>query len=173
MLRLLLLFLPPLLLACNKPEANPEARDPLYQELQSQKSLVTKLIADTQKKLEEKKTELNSVKPQTGQIKYAQKRLWETQRALDTLIQQEKYWTLRISEREKVARTDYLKAFREGKPWPDPKEFEEYSVEKRLREAKQDWDQKKRIEKYKLENPMGGVAPAGSEAAKPATEASE
>ena len=84
MKRILLLFLPFLLFSCNKPEENPELSDPLYLEFKSQKDTATKAIADTQKTVEEKKADLEKVKPQTGQIKYAQKRYWEAQKALDT-----------------------------------------------------------------------------------------
>ena len=147
-----MLFLPLLLFSCNEPEPNPEIRDPIYLELKTQQDLSKKAIAETEATLLEKKADLEKVKPQTGQIKYVQKRLWDTQRTLDSLIQQEKYWTIRIKEREQVARIEYLKAFKAGKTWPDPKEFQEYSTEKRLREAKLHWDTKERIEKFKVDN---------------------
>lgn len=167
--QLLLLLIPFLLFGCNRPEETPEVRDPIYQEFQSQQASVAKAIGDTQKVLDEKKSDINSVKPQTGQIKYAQKRLWETQRTLDSLIQQQKYWTIRLEERKKAARIDYMKAFSAGTTWPDPKEFQEYSTEKRLREAKQGWDQKARIEKYKTDNPIGPAPAAKTEGAKSAS----
>ena len=174
MKRFLLLFLPFLLFSCNKPEENPELSDPLYLEFKSQKDIATKAIADTQKTVEEKKADLEKVKPQTGQIKYAQKRYWEAQSALDTLIQQEKYWAIRIQEREAFDRLEYLKAFKAGKPWPDPKEFEEYSTEKRLREARLQWDAKKRIDDFKKNNPTGPSAPKAGEAPKaPGSEGGE
>ena len=174
MKRFLLLFLPFLLFSCNKPEENPELSDPLYLEFKSQKDTATKASADTPKTVEDKKADLEKVKPQTGQIKYAQKRYWEAQSALDTLIQQEKYWAIRIQEREAFDRLEYLKAFKAGKPWPDPKEFEEYSTEKRLREARLQWDAKKRIDDFKKNNPTGPSAPKAGEAPKaPGSEGGE
>ncbi len=152
MKRFFMLFLPLLLFSCNKPEPNPELADPIYLEFKTQQDLSKKAIAEAEKTLIEKKADLDKVKPQTGQIKYAQKRLWDTQRTLDSLIQQEKYWTIRIKEREQVARSEYMKAFNAGKTWPDPKEFQEYSTEKRLREARLQWDTKERIEKFKIES---------------------
>lgn len=150
--RILLLFLPFLLLSCNKPEPNPEIRDPIYQEFKSQQDLAKKALAEAEKTLAEKKADLEKVKPQTGQIKYAQKRFWDTQRVIDSLIQQEKYWTVKIKEREDQDRIEYIKTYKAGKTWPDPKEFQEYSTEKRLREARLQWDSKERIKKFKVEN---------------------
>lgn len=167
--RLLLLFLPLLLLSCNKPEPNPEIRDPIYQEFKTQQDLAKKAIAEAEKTLIEKKADLEKVKPQTGQIKYAQKRLWDTQRTLDSLIQQEKYWSLRIKEREQTAKTEYIKSFKAGRPWPDPKEFQEYSTEKRLREARLQWDAKERIEKFKIDNPTGAPGSKGASQPKSTT----
>ncbi len=162
--RILLLFLPFLLFSCNKPEPTPEIRDPIYQAYKSQLDLAKKAAAEAIKTLEEKKAALEKVKPQTGQIKYAQKRYWDTQRTIDSLLQQEKYWTVKIKEREDTARTEYLKAFKSGKTWPDPKEFQEYSAEKRLREARLQWDTKDRIQKSKAETlKPAKSAPAGEE----------
>ncbi len=164
MKRFLLIFMPFLLLSCNRPEPTPEIRDPIYQEYKSQQDLAKKAVAEAIKTLEEKKAALEKVKPQTGQIKYAQKRYWDTQRTIDNLLQQEKYWTVKIKERESLARTEYLKAFKSGKTWPDPKEFQEYSTEKRLREARLHWDNKDRIEKSKAETfKPAKPAPAGEE----------
>ncbi len=163
MKRLLLLFLPLLLLACDKPEPNPEVRDPISQEFHSQLGLATAAIAAATQAVSEKKAALDKVKPQTGASKYAQKKYWAAQNALDSLLQQEKYWKIRIKERESYARTEYLKAYHAKKPWPDPKEFEEYSSEKRLREARQQWDPRQRIEENKKAAAAASLpkAPAG------------
>ena len=154
MKRLLILFLPLLLLSCNKPDPQPELLDPIYLEFKTQHDMAKRAIIDIQAALDGKKIDLEKVKPQTGQIKYAQKRFWEAQKTLDLLTQQEKYWSVRIHERESFAKDEYLKAFKAGKPWPDPKEFQEYESEKRLREARHQLDAKARIEKFNRENPV-------------------
>lgn len=161
--RLLLLFLTILSVACNKPDPNPELRDGIYLDFKAQLAEAQKNLAGAQKTLEEHKVTLEKVKPQTGQIKYAQKRYWDAQRQIDKYQQQEKYWRIRIQERERFAKKDYLKAFRQGKTWPDPKEYEEYMVQKRLQTIPPQWNAKERIEQYKRSNASAGKASAAGQ----------
>jgi hypothetical protein len=146
---LFLCFLSIYVIGCNKPDPNPELKDGIYLDMKAQLATTDKNIADFEKLLAENKANIEKVKPQTGQIKYAEKRYWEVKNAVDLLYQQRTYWKIRIAEREKYARTTYLKAFKEGKPWPDTKELEEYMAEKRLRQARQQWDVRQRIDNYK------------------------
>ena len=141
-----------MLFSCNKPEPEPELRDPIYLDLKSQAELAKKTLADARQTLEIKKVELEKVKPQTGAIKYAQKRYWEAQKEIDGLIQQEKSWQLRLEARQLEAREEYLKAFKAEKPWPSPKYTEDYNREKRLRAESRRWDVNYRLEKFKKEN---------------------
>ncbi len=163
MRRLLILLLPFLLFSCNKPDPQPELLDPIYMEFKTQHDMAKRAIIDIQAVIDEKKVDLDRVKPQTGQIKYAQKRYWEAQKTLDLLVQQEKYWGVRIQERLSFAQVEYLKAFKARKPWPDPKEFQEYESEKRLREARHQWDAKARIDKFRRENPVKQPKPSAAE----------
>ncbi len=147
-------------LGCNKPDPNPELNDAIYLDMEGHLKGAQKGLVDAQKALAEHKTNMEKAKPQTGQIQYPQKRYWDTQKAIDQLYQQEKYWIIRISERKKFARIQYLKAFKEGKPWPDPQEYEEYLAEKRLRQARQQWDVRARLDEFKKDL-KGQQAPVG------------
>jgi hypothetical protein len=158
MIKILLLGLSLLLFACNKPDPNPELNDKIYADLKEQAESTKKAIEETQKAIDEHKAEIDKVKPQTGQIKYATKRYWEAQDAMNALVQQKKYWEIRMQQRFHSDQVEYLKAFKEGKPWPNPKEYEEYMSEKRLRQSKSHWDVRKRMEEYKKENPTSGPA---------------
>lgn len=146
------------ILGCNKPDPQPELHDPIYQDFLAEKALAEKNLAEAQKKLEEQKAEMKKVKPQTGQIKYVEKRYWDAQKSIDLYEQQLKYWTIRLQERKAFARKQYLKAFRAGETWPNPKEHKEYTAQNRLRQAKMQWDSRRRIEEYKRQNPVASAS---------------
>ncbi len=166
------LFLSQLLVSCSKPDPNPELSDPIYLDMKAQLTIVEKSLVDAKAKIAEGKSELNAAVPQTGQVKQAQKKLFQYEKLHDLYQQQIKYWLIRIQERGRQARLEYTSSRKSGTPWPNPKEFESYSSEKKLRLAKIQWDAKKRLEDYKAElNPKksGGhgapEAPSGQEPA--------
>jgi hypothetical protein len=135
------------LVGCNRPDPAPELKDQVYQGLSSQLAETTRAIAEENKRLEEHKKALSEVTPQTGQIKFAQKRVFDSGAKLDRLKQEQQWLELRVSERRRHAKIQYLKAFKSKEPWPDPLEFEQYKTEKRLRAAKKNWDVRDRLEK--------------------------
>jgi hypothetical protein len=149
MCRFLMVFAIFVSLGCSRPDPQPELQDPIWNDLRAQLGVTRKNIEDFRKLLEEHQAVVAQVKVQTGQIKYAEKRVWETKKYLETLYQQEKYWLLRIAERQVRTRANYLKAFKEGKPWPDKEEISQYMAEKRLRQASLQWDSRDRIKDFK------------------------
>ncbi len=167
------LFFSQLLTSCSKPDPNPELSDPIYLDMKTQLTIVEKSLVDAKAKIAESKTELKDAVPQTGQVKQAQKKLFQYEKLHDLYQQQIKYWLIRIQERGRQARLEYTSSRKSGTPWPNPKEFESYASEKKLRLAKIQWDAKKRLEDYKAElNPKksGGQsgaheAPSGQEPA--------
>lgn len=94
--------------------------------------------------------DLAAVVPQTGQIKYAEKRVSETKARIEKLKQLEQYWKLRIESRQKWAREKYLEAYEKKEPWPNPKELEEFLAQRKLESAPRHWDLKQRLEQSKL-----------------------
>lgn len=154
-MRLFLLLVPFLIAACNKPDPNPENRDEIYQELNKQIAEITHAIDAEEKQLVEHKKNLSEVVPQTGQIKFAQKRVFDSQAKIDKMKQQKNWLEIRTKERLKETRKGYLKAFKANEPWPDPKEFEEYKAQTKLRQAKRDWDVKERIKDSEPSKPKG------------------
>lgn len=156
---ILLLFVALTFVGCNSPDPHPELKDSIYQDMAQQKDQTSKDLEAAIKKLEGHKAELKKVVPQTGQIKFIEKRIWETQTLIDSFKQQQKYWVIRLDQRRDYVRRKSLEAFNEGKPWSDPKEFEAYQTEKRLRLAKLDWDTKSRREHFLREN---GLASQGN-----------
>ncbi len=131
---------------CNKPNPNPETLDPIYANIQSQVASVDAEITAEKAKLTENQTSFENVVPQTGQIKFAQKRIWESKNRIEKLNQLKKYWEVRKESRKIHARTEYMKAFASGKPWPDPNEYVMYKNQQKLENTSRSWNVKKRIQ---------------------------
>lgn len=137
--------------ACNKPDPQPELKDPIYQDLISSLSNTKQTLEKEKKDYEGFQQALKDVIPQTGQIKYAQKRVYESQARISRLEQEIQYLELKIMARQESARDSYTKAFKRKESWPNPIEWESYKVEKRLRAANRNWDYKDRIDTMKKE----------------------
>ncbi len=150
-------------LGCDKPNPNPESIDPIYSDL-------SKLHKDAQAQLEARKKDLEgflveekAAQPQTGQVKYATKRVNETKAEINRLKQMVDYYAIKLDSRKEYAFKSYMAAFREKKPWPDPKEFEEYKVQRRLETSSRQWSQKQQIEAQKAN--LGPKSPEKTESA--------
>lgn len=113
------------------------------------------------KELEGFEKDLSLVAPQTGQIKYAQKRVFEAQDKIAKLEQLEKYWKLKAIERKAFSRRKYLEAYSKKETWPNPQEYEEYLAEKKLIEAPRAWNVKSRLAQ-EAGSLSGHEAPAAS-----------
>ena len=138
-----------LLVSCTKHDPNPELKDPIYLDIKSQMALAEKSLAEANAKIKEFNDGLASALPQTGQTKTLQRKVFYHEKQRDLLLQQIKYWLIRSEDRAKQVRIDYAKSLNGGPPWPNPKEFEVYLSEKKLRLAKIEWDAKQRLEDYK------------------------
>jgi hypothetical protein len=133
------------LTACSKPDPNPELKDPIYSDLQAQVGAATAALEAEKKKLEGFEKDKMEVVPQTGQIKYANKRIYESQAAITRLEQQVEYLKLKVEQRARTAQAAYKKAYANKQEWPDPKEWSSYQAEQKLRNAKRSWDVKARM----------------------------
>lgn len=140
---ILLLFL--FLSACSKPDPAPELKDPIFGDLNAELALVTAALETEKGNLKKNEEELLAVVPQTGQIKYAQKRVDESKAKIVKLDQQKQYLELKVEARKKVARRTYLEAYHKKENWPNPTEWQNYELEKKLRSAKKTWDVKERM----------------------------
>lgn len=138
-------------LGCNKPNPHPELIDPIYADLQKRFADVKKLADDQKKIVLDFEKQLKEVKPQTGQIKYAEKRYYESKLVLEKLEQLASYYEIRIESRLKFAKSEYLKAWNEKRSWPDPAEFKEYESISNEQHKKMSWNAQDRIKKYREE----------------------
>jgi hypothetical protein len=153
------------LVACEKPNPHPESLDPIYAEFEKELSSAENAQKSAEKEFEGFQKDLEAVAPQTGQIKYAQKRVYETEARIEKLKQMVQYWKIRLETRKQWAMTNYMAAYKEKKPWPDPKEYEEYKQLRKLEQAPKQWNLKERMS-------QAGVG-IGTSAAKPAGEHGE
>lgn len=149
-------------IACDRPDPEPEKHDPIYSDMLNEAKSAEGELKSAEKDLEGFQKDLENAVPQTGQIKFAQKRVFETKERIEKLRQMKDYWELRAESRVKWDRKEYLKAFHKKEPWPDPKEYEEYKMLRKLQLAPKNWDNRKRLEETKLgESLKGGKSEGG------------
>lgn len=134
------------LAACDSPEPNPELRDPIYSDLEKEVKAVEAQLSAALKELEGFQAELAAVVPQTGRIKYAQKRVNETNAKIEKLRQMSVYWKLRVQSRLLWDQEQSMKAFKEKKPWPPPDEYSDYKKQLAMERAPKTWNPKERLE---------------------------
>lgn len=146
---LILIFALFTLSGCKKEDQNPHLKDPIYQDIQTKEQAAATEVVAAEKALEEVRTELKAAKPQTGEIKRAQKKVFDAERKLQVLKQNHASLIIRKQTRIQEAKTSYRKAFAAEKDWPDPNEYESYLAAERLRQTKSQWDVPARIEQTK------------------------
>jgi len=169
-----LFFLISVLVACDKPNPTPEVGDPIYNDLLKEAADVNNQLKSAEKELEGFQKDAAAVLPQTGQIKYAEKRVYETSARIEKLKQMKQYWELRAETRKEWSRRNYLAAFKAKKPWPDPAEYEQYQLQRKLELAPRQWNIKQRLEQSRagviFDTPTKGTGPGGEPGdAKPET----
>jgi Tfp pilus assembly protein PilP len=150
MSKMVIFFLFLALVACDRPNSEPEKLDPIYSDLQKEVQEIKSAITATQKELEGFQFDLAAVEPQTGQIKYATKRVTETQARLDKLKQMQIFWELKVESRVRWVREAYMKAYKKKEPWPQPQEYQTYLAQKKLENAPRVWNLRERLDQAKL-----------------------
>ncbi len=136
------------LFGCNKPNPNPELADEIYQDLTTRAGEVKKEAEAEKKKLEGFKKDVEKAVPQTGEIKYAQKRYFESELRVQKLEQLAKYYEIKSANRMHYTQSEYLKAFKVGKPWPTEEELTAYKQYKLSSQLDGGWDSRKRVKAY-------------------------
>ncbi len=153
---------------CDKPNPEPEKMDPIYEDLLKEAASMNSQVSAAEKELEGFQKELSLVVPQTGQVKYAQKRVYDSQAKLEKLKQMRAYWELRAQSRVKWAREEYMKAYNAKKPWPPPEEYATFKAQLALERAPRQWDLRQRLDQAKLGMKLKGSSENGEEAPAPA-----
>lgn len=139
---ILMISLALFLLGCTREDPNPETRDPIYKFLQTEYSTLKGAFDVERKKIEEAEKALAKTEPLTHERKLALRDLESAKRRLAKIEQDAAYIEIRAARRKVEARRDYKLAFLAGKQdqWPDPKEYEHFMTQHRLRTASRQWD---------------------------------
>lgn len=134
------------LAGCNSKDPSPELKDPLYLELEKQKKAAEADIKAAEEAVAVAEDNMKKVVPQTGQIKYASKRLNEARGRLIQAKQVELYFKVKIESRKWAAREEYLKAYYDKTPWPSTEALEAFQLNQKLSATSKEWSAKKRRE---------------------------
>lgn len=144
---LVILLLCTLFCACNKPDPTPETSDEVYKDLLQELDVATKGLESEQANLAKLKSELGSIIPQTGQIKFAQKKIFETENTITKIAQQKQFFEIKIELRKQEVRNRYNESRHGGRKWPDPDEIENYKSTIKLQREKLSWEKNKGVKK--------------------------
>ncbi len=125
---------------CSKEDPHPEVRDPIYKDLKSQADLHQKEVEEQKKflgefKVEMAKTEANSMERKDFRIKIA-----KAESNIKNHEQWAHFYRIRTERRAVVDKVTSKEARLADKPWPDPSEYSDYLVNKRLREVSLNWN---------------------------------
>lgn len=153
--------------ACSFQNAEPELSDPIYSDIVKESRGIDSQLVAAQKELDGFLVDLEAVKPQTGQIKYAQKHISDAEQNLEHLRQMSQYWKLRVSSRLAWDREHYLVSFKNKTPWPPPGEYKEFKAQVALENAPKNWNLRERLEQAKLGLKINGPAKKHDDDASP------
>ena len=144
--------------SCKKKDSNPEKSDVIYTDLLSEVEIARKNLEDEKKQNERVKKELLEVVPQTGQVKNAQKRVFESENNIQTYSQQLRYLEIKAEQRKHYVHQRYEESLRPGgREWPDIKENEDYAIRMKLQREKLNWGKDKPKDPPKKENVPRGT----------------
>lgn len=137
---LILCFFIILSLGCKSEHPNPELLDPIYNDLLNEKKEIEKLNKETTVNIEALKAERKTLQPRSLEMKVNERDTNKAKNKLSKLKQDLKYIEI-ISERRRVeSRLNYKINFKKDKIWPDPEEYKNYLVSKRLKNAPRNWN---------------------------------
>lgn len=132
------------LLSCKKENPNPELDDIIYKDLKLEYDISVKQEAELQVQVEENRKLFLKTPPQQGLSNVNRSKLTASENLLHTIKQQKKYFEIKIEQRKLYVQQRYKESLSAGgRPWPDPKETEDYKVRLKLQRDKFDWDARK------------------------------
>ena len=141
-----------LLAGCNRKDPSPELVDPLYLELEKMKKSAETDLKTAEEAYAEAEGNMAKVQPQTGQIKYATKRLNESKARVVKAKQLVNYYGVKYESRKWSAREEYLKAYYDKTPWPVTEPLDSFKLSLKLSQNEREWSAKKRREELGFPN---------------------
>lgn len=134
--------------SCVQKVANPELSDLIYKDLQEELALATKTLEEEEKSLVIVKKERELAVPQTGQIKFSNKKVSDTEERLILLRQQKLYFEIKLEQRKHYVHERYHESLGgSGRPWPDKEEDSVYASVVKFNRDKITWDKNKGMKK--------------------------
>jgi len=99
---------------------------------------------------EENLEELSKAGSDRMSLKVARKKITDNSKKIIQYRQMTTYYRIRSQRRKVEGRRSYRIAFEKGQDWPNPKEYQSYLVNKRLREASRNWSARvpKMVDRY-------------------------
>jgi hypothetical protein len=147
--------------SCTKMDPNPENSDDIYKDLVAELEIATKSLESAQKQLDSIKAEFKASVPQTGQIKYATKKLRNAEAFLAEMNQRKIYFDIKKDRRKNYVKFRYEESHKKGgRPWPDSRELEEYRALVKFNRDKLEWDRNKGMKKNVPHGTKSGENPA-------------
>ncbi|MEK6556258.1 MAG: hypothetical protein AABZ31_13510 [Bdellovibrionota bacterium] len=139
-----------LLSGCKSEDPTPELRDPIYNDLVKQQRDAEDGLKKSIEAVAKLEKEYAEQAPRTIDRKTTQKELFKEQEKVHRLTQEAEYYRIAALKRKAEATIGYKTAFAEDKTWPDPKEYESYKLNKKMRETSRNWSTRV----PKLSNPL-------------------
>lgn len=144
---LLIVLLFSFLAACDKNDPTPELSDDIYKDYVEEFEISNRELESTQKEYNKLLIEKTKAVPQTGQIKFVQKKIYDCERQINTLKQQKQFFEIKIELRRDLARQRALESQHGGRPWPDVAEIATYKSSIKFQRDKLAWDKNKGMKK--------------------------
>lgn len=149
--------------SCDKKDPNPELSDEIFKDYVQELDVATKALDSEEKLYQGLLDEKRKVVPQTGQIKFVQKKIFESERRMDGLKQQKQFFSIKIELRKSDVRARYKESLAGGRKWPDEEELALYRSAIKFQREKIAWDKNKGMKKNV---PRGTTAPKSTEETK-------
>lgn len=137
-----------LLTACTQKNPHPEHMDGIYKDIVAELDLARRTLDLEEKALATLLKEKALAIPQTGQIKFANKKIADAEEKIMIMRQRVMYFEISAPQRAEHAKIKYDESLRSGgKPWPDKEELDLYNSVTKFQRDKLAWDRNKGIKK--------------------------
>lgn len=136
------------LASCFDTVANPELSDEIYMDYVAELGIVKKSLEEEEKYLLTSLSERSRAIPQTGQIKFLNKKVSDAEEKILVLKQQKQYFEIKIEQRALYAKLRHPESLKsDGRPWPDTEEVALYKAEAKFRRDKIAWEKTRGIKR--------------------------
>lgn len=118
--------------ACNKLTSNPELKDPIYLDIQSDIRSLEKTIFEKNKSLDTLVANSQNLLPRSKELKKLNTQYYETKNELFKLNQKLMYLNLRLQTKRIQDQKEYLSAYKNKTEWPNKQTIKFYFDQKKM-----------------------------------------